>query len=87
MFSQAVSMNLNLITGPGKEWFTAQKSGAFAIRRGMDSGHAKDFIYTESFTNQGKNKGVRATEGTWGVHNNTVDSILLEQSRSGGERQ
>lgn len=80
-------MNLNLITGPGKEWFTAQKCGALAIRRWMDSGHAKDFIYTENFTNQGKNKGVRATEGTWGVHNNTVDSIFLEHSRSGGDRQ
>lgn len=53
---QAISMNLHLITGPGKEWFTAQKCGALAIRRGMDSGHAKDFIYTENFKNQGKKK-------------------------------
>lgn len=52
----------------------------------MDSGQAKDFIQLQR-ASQEKNKGVRARGGTWGVHNNTVDPILLGYRESGGERQ
>lgn len=56
------------------------------------SRHTKEDIFKSDNRHQlqrasqtkGKNKGMRAREGIWGIFNNIIDSVLLEHRGQGG---